>query len=110
MGENSKLDFVASIDANQAADYLRRIAEGLRTGTIGLSAGGQTVRLTPGSTVKLEIMARGKPADDRGSLAIDLSWKIKTKPTTPPLEISASPSDEPSNATPVDVVSAAEED
>jgi len=60
--------------------------------------------------VKFAVAARGKAADGRGSLAIELAWKLRSKPAAPPLEISSEPDLSASNDIPVDVVSAAEED
>jgi amphi-Trp domain-containing protein len=90
---NEKIDYAATIEATEAAEYLTRIAEGLIAGTLGFSVGEQQVQLRPGETVKFEIEASGKPGDDRGSLAIDISWKIRSKPAVPALEITTAPTE-----------------
>ncbi len=93
MSSSDKIEFAATIEAHEAAEYLTRIAEGLIAGTLGLTVGDQQVQLRPGDAVKFELEASGKAGDDRGSLAIDISWKIKSKPAVPTLEITTAPAE-----------------
>jgi amphi-Trp domain-containing protein len=111
MSGNAKLSYDATTSANQVADYLTTIADGLRAGTIGLSSSGRSVILHPSDVVKLEIVAEGKPDDGRGRLALAISWKRRARPETPPLEISTSPeieepAEEAAAATSVEVAAA----
>jgi amphi-Trp domain-containing protein len=93
-GKNGKFEFTATLEPAQAADYLSRIADGLRRGIIGLSSAGRAIRLEPSSIVSVEIAAEAKPEKSKGSLAVEISWKAREHVTADELEITVDPREE----------------
>lgn len=77
MGEGQKLEFSTTLDAFQAATYLENIAKGLREGAVCLSLNGKALTLTPNELLKFELAAESEPAKSKGSLELELSWKVK---------------------------------
>lgn len=83
-GKGTEFEFAGQVAAEQAAEYLDRIAEGIRAGHVGLGAGGERVDLSFGELVKLEVEAE---SDGRkGNISLDISWKPAEAPA-PTLEI-----------------------
>ncbi len=75
MSESDKFEFSSNVGIEQTANYLEKIAEGLRKGVLNLTASGRTLRLEPSGTIKLEIEAESKPLKGKGSLQFEISWK-----------------------------------
>jgi amphi-Trp domain-containing protein len=98
MRENGKFEFTATLEPSQAADYLSRIADGLRRGVIGLSSDGRTIRLEPGGMVSVEIVAESKPEKAKGSLGLEISWKARERVSGDALEITVDPREEVGHA------------
>jgi amphi-Trp domain-containing protein len=71
-----EFEFSTTTRGSQVAEYLNRIADGLRQGTLTLGAGGHGVHLQPGETIRLEIEAESKPDKGTASLQLELSWKL----------------------------------
>ena len=91
-GRTEKFEFLATLDAQRAADYLSRIAEGFRKGTLNLSAGGRSISLVPTSMVKIELEAESKGSEaGRGSLDLEISWKEAYVAADEALEVSVEP-------------------
>jgi len=88
---NGKFAFSATLEATQVADYLVRIADGLRRGVVGLAAGEQTVQLAPTTMLALEIEAEGKAEKATGHIALELSWKPEYAAAAETLEITVDP-------------------
>lgn len=87
-----KFEFFATLDIQRAADYLSRIAEGLRKGTLNLSAGGRSISLTPTSMVKIELEAESRGSEaGRGNLELEISWKEGYAAAAETLEVSVEP-------------------
>jgi amphi-Trp domain-containing protein len=86
MGKNNGFEFAGRVSTEQAAEYLERVAAGLRAGHIGLGAGGRRVNLVPAGIVKLELEAEGEEGE--GAISMELSWKPAEAPA-PTLEILA---------------------
>lgn len=87
-----KFEFLATLDIQRAADYLSRIAEGLRKGTLNLSAGGRSISLAPTSMVKIELEAESRGSDaGRGNLELEITWKDAYVAAAETLEISVEP-------------------
>lgn len=74
MGDREgKFEYAGQVAAEQAAEYLDRIATGIRAGHIALGAGSRRASFAPTELLKLEIEAEAK--DGKGSVALELSWK-----------------------------------
>ena len=94
-GRTEKFEFLATLDAQRAAEYLSRIAEGFRKGTLNLSAGGRSISLTPTSMVKIELEAESKGLETgKGSLDLEISWKEAYVAAAETLEVSVEPREE----------------
>ena len=61
--------------SNDAADYLQKLAEGIRSGNLTLQGQGHTITIVPRDHVKLEVRATQKQG--RGELELEVSWKEK---------------------------------
>ena len=71
-----EFEFSTTTRGSQVAEYLNRIADGLRQGALTLGAGGHGVHLQPGEMIRLEIEAESKPDKGTASLQLELSWKV----------------------------------
>jgi amphi-Trp domain-containing protein len=98
MGENGKFEFTGTAEPAQAADYLSRVADGLRRGVISLASAGRSIRMEPGTMVTVEIAAESKPDKGKGSLAIEVSWKAREQASVDTLEITVDPREEAGHA------------
>lgn len=76
--DREELEFSTTTRGVQVAEYLNRIADGLRQGTLTLGAAGQTVHLQPAETIRLEVEAESRPDKGKGSLQLELSWKLSS--------------------------------
>jgi amphi-Trp domain-containing protein len=61
------------VPVDEVAAYLRKLAEGLRRGSLALEAQGQQISLCPASLVKVEVKAHA--SNGRGELKLEVSWK-----------------------------------
>ncbi len=98
MGDNGKFEFTATLGPAQAADYLSKVADGLRKGVIGLSSAGRSIRLEPGSLVTVEIAAESKPEKSKGSFAVEVSWRAREQASKDTLEVTVDPREEVGHA------------
>ncbi len=98
MGENGKFEFTGMLEPANAADYLTRIADGLRRGVISLAAAGRSIRLEPGGMVTIEVAAESKPEKAKGSLGLEISWKAREQASVETLEITVDPREEVGHA------------
>lgn len=100
MGDREgKFEYAGQVGSEQAAEYLERIAAGLRLGRVGLGAGAKRTALATGELLKLEIEAESK--DGKGSLAFELSWRPADEPA-PVLEILSNGDEQPADELEVD--------
>ena len=91
MTNRAKFDYNAPADTGCVAEYLTRIAEGLRSGSISLTADKKTINLAPSQVVRFEIDATSSAVKGRGSLVLEISWKAVTESARGTLEISTQP-------------------
>jgi amphi-Trp domain-containing protein len=82
-----EFEFSTTTRATQVAEYLSRIADGLRHGTLTLAASGQAVHLQPADAVRLEVEAESRPDKGTASLQLDLSWKLASPAREPHEEV-----------------------
>lgn len=83
--DREEFEFSTTARAVQVAEYLNRIADGLREGMLTLAASGHAVHLEPNDTIRLEMEAESKPDKGTASLQFELSWK-HTHPAREPEE------------------------
>lgn len=74
--QEQSFEYAVSATAEQAAAYLESIAKYLRTGKVSFTAGAESIELPVGSDLKMEISAEHKPEKAKGSLQIEVSWKM----------------------------------
>src|SRR6516165_7412354 len=74
-GESKEFMFSSTTEVVRVAEYLMRIADGLRLGRVSLSAPGRVVRLEPARVVRLELGAQSKPEEGKASLELAISWE-----------------------------------
>ena len=77
MTKPSKLEHEGDLGREAIADLLDQIAAGLRSGTLDLAAGGESLRLEPAAQMRLELQAKRK--GDRQSLAFELRWTAEPR-------------------------------
>jgi len=70
-----ELEFSTTTRGAQVAEYLNRIADGLRQGTLTIGAAGHTVQLQPSETIRLEVEVENRVDKGKGSLQLEISWK-----------------------------------
>ena len=74
-GERKEFLFSSTTEVGRVAEYLMRIADGLRLGRVSLSAPGRMVQLEPARVVRLELGAQSKPEEGKASLELEISWE-----------------------------------
>ena len=94
MSSKGKFQYSATTDSAQVADYLNRIADGLRIGTLSMSADTKTINLAPNGVFKLEIEADRNQGKGRGSIVVEVSWRAAVESPRSALEISTQPVEE----------------
>ena len=72
MTETRTFEFEGGASAAETADILKRIAEGLRSGNLSLSLGGEAVTVFPQGDLALEIDASEKK--DKAKIEITVAW------------------------------------
>jgi amphi-Trp domain-containing protein len=82
-----EFEFSTTTRATHVAEYLNRIADGLRHGTLTLAASGHAVHLQPGDAIRLEVEAESRPGKGTASLQLDLSWKLASPAPEPHEEV-----------------------
>ena len=78
MRHKKELEFEGIVELDEAIEQIESVLAGLRSGTLGLTQGGQTLNLTPQPTVKLEV--EGKQKDHKESVSIKLKWRRQPEP------------------------------
>lgn len=73
MRHKNEVEFEGIVELAEAIDQIESVLAGLRSGSIGLSHGDQSLNLKPDSTVKLEVEGRQK--EHKESVSIKLKWR-----------------------------------
>jgi amphi-Trp domain-containing protein len=76
MTESRTFEFEGGASAAETADILKQIAEGLRSGNLSLSLGGEAVTVFPQGDLALDIDASEKK--DKAKIAITVAWNTKS--------------------------------
>lgn len=93
MSEKEEFEYTDKLVAEEAADYLTKIADGLRARLLKLQGMGQMITVVPQDAVKLEVKAERK--ENKGKLQLEISWKEKYAASEEKLEVSVGASPEP---------------
>jgi amphi-Trp domain-containing protein len=73
MSDKNEFEYADKLSAMEVADYLEKIAEGLKTRSLKLQGKGQAISLLPQDTLKLKVSAEAK--EGKGSIEFEISWK-----------------------------------
>lgn len=87
MSEGEKFEYSERVASSEVADYLEKLAEGIRNRSIRLQGKGHTLTLLPEEVLKLEVAAESKSG--KGELEIQVSWKDKYVVSAEKLEVSS---------------------
>ncbi len=85
MPEARDFKYSDKMKSEDAADYLIKLAEGIRNGQLTLQGQGHTITVVPRDVVKLEVRASRK--EGKGELELEVSWKEKYVFTADRLEV-----------------------
>ena len=85
MSSENTFEYAEKVSAKDFADYLVKIAEGFRGGSLELQGKGQAIAMTPEDSVKLEIKAKSK--EDGGEMELEISWKHECSTEEDRLEV-----------------------
>ena len=72
MSDGRTFEFEGGASAAEAADILKRIADGLRSGNLSLSLGGDAVTVLPQGDLALDIEATEKK--EKAKIEITVAW------------------------------------
>jgi amphi-Trp domain-containing protein len=75
MAEATDLKYSDKMGSKQAAEYLTKLADGIRNGQLTLQAQGHTITIVPRDIVKLKVHATSK--EGKGELELEVSWREK---------------------------------
>jgi amphi-Trp domain-containing protein len=76
MGDKKGFEFEGSATPAEAAEFLTRIAEGIRARALSLSMGDEEVTVFPDGDLSLEIEAREKR--NKARIEVAIAWKRVT--------------------------------
>lgn len=88
MGDKNEFEYADKLSAAEVADYLERIAEGLKAKSLKLQGRGQVITLLPQETLKLKVSAEAK--EGKGAIEFEISWKDEYVVGSQKLEIGSS--------------------
>lgn len=71
--EKCKLEIEQYVETKEAIKYLEDLVKGLKSGTIVIQHGEESVTLTPPDMIELEVEAKQKK--DKSKFVLELSWK-----------------------------------
>lgn len=99
--EKCKVEIEQYVETKEAIKYLEDLVKGLKSGTIVIQHGEESVTLTPPDMVELELEAKQKK--DKSKFVLELSWKSMPamaeapmdKPVEKKPEAAAKPVDKP---------------
>jgi amphi-Trp domain-containing protein len=88
MGKET-FEFARIASPEEIAEYLTSLAEGLKRGEVSLESGERTLRLTPGSELKIDLRAKDK--DEKGRITLEIGWKRRTGTKATDLRVEVGP-------------------
>ena len=75
MGRDRGVEFSTTTEVARVADYLSRIADGLRRGQVVLVVSDQTLNLKTANVVKLNLEAGAAPDRRTTRLGLEITWR-----------------------------------
>jgi amphi-Trp domain-containing protein len=75
--DKQQLEFAGTADRELVAEYLNRLADGIRLGGVTLTSPGQSVHLESPQRLRLEVEARHRPDKGSSSIQLEVSWKAE---------------------------------
>jgi amphi-Trp domain-containing protein len=72
MGKD-RFEFARIASAEEVAEYLTSLAQGLKRGEVALESGGHALRLVPPGDLKVALSAQTK--ERKGTIEIEVTWK-----------------------------------
>jgi len=84
-----KFEFARIASPEEIAEYLSSLALGLKRGEVSLESEERTLRLVPGSEMKLELKVKQK--EEKGKIGLELVWKRSSAPKATSLRVHAGP-------------------
>lgn len=73
MSEKNEFEYAEKLGATEVADYLMKVAEGLKSRNLTLQGQGQAITLLPKEIVKLKVKAESK--EGKGEVEFEIAWK-----------------------------------
>ena len=73
--DHRSFEFSAYCEPSQVADYLEALARYIRAGHVQLAVGTESIQLSFGPNLKLELAAKMRPDKGKGNLELDISWR-----------------------------------
>ena len=84
-----RFEFARIASAEEIAEYLTSLADGLKRGEVALESGERALRLTPSNDVKLELKVRDK--ESKGKIELQLAWKRGSVAKAADLQVQSGP-------------------
>ena len=85
MGKD-RFEFARITSADEVAEYLTSLAEGLKRGEVTLESDDRKLALTPAQDVKIALKVKQKEA--KGKIALEIGWKRGSTPKLADLQVS----------------------
>ena len=84
-----RFEFARIASADEIAEYLTSLAEGLKRGEVSLESGDRTLRLVPPADVKVGLKIKQK--DSKGKIKVEIGWKQGAGPRASELLVQTAP-------------------
>lgn len=75
--DKQQLEFAGTAGRELVAEYLNRLADGIRLGAVTLTSAGQSVHLESPARLRFEVEARHRPDKGSSSIQLEISWKAE---------------------------------
>ena len=84
-----RFEFARIASADEIAEYLTSLAEGLKRGEVSLESGDRTLRMVPPADVKIGLKIKQK--ESRGKIKLEIGWKNGASPRASDLLVETAP-------------------
>lgn len=93
MSDKNEFEYADKLNSGEVADYLEKIAEGLKAKSLTLRGRGQAITLLPQDMLRLKVSAETK--EGKGAIEFEISWKDEYAVGSQKLEIGPSEASQP---------------